>query len=103
MTCLAAAGESLSAGHDAAVYWKNDAGDEACLVRSEEQERLRRICRLTIAPERMHRVEGRKYGLHLLGLEERAVDWRLNHRRRDRIYANLVGSQLNRQIFDQCV
>jgi hypothetical protein len=44
---------SLPAGHDAAVDGQYYAGDEARLVRREEQQRFRRIRYLAVAAERM--------------------------------------------------
>src|SRR6266404_9127971 len=91
---------SLPAGHDAAVDWKNDASDEARLIRREEQQGLGDIGRLTVTAERVHRVEGRKYLGDLLGREEGVEHRRLNDRGCDRVHADLVGCQLDCEILN---
>jgi hypothetical protein len=48
-----------ASGHDAAVDRRHDAGNETRLIGCEEQKHFRCVCRLTVAAERVHRVEGR--------------------------------------------
>src|ERR1700747_2893067 len=91
----------LPAGHNAAVDGENDAGNETRLIGGEEKQRLGCTHRLAVTAERVHRLEGRQPSFHLLGREERAVHWRLDHRGCDRVHANLVGRQLDREVLDQ--
>src|ERR1700723_66428 len=91
----------LPAGHDAAVDGENDAGDKTRLIGSEEQKRFRRIRRLAIAAERVHRLEGRQHGFHLLGRQERAEDRGLDNRWRYRVHADFERRQLDREVLDE--
>ena len=91
----------LPAGHNAAVDGENDAGNETRLIGGEKQQRFGCIRRLAIAAKRVHCVEGRQHSFHLLGREERAEHWRFDYRGCDRVHANLVGCQLDREVLDQ--
>src|SRR5216683_1266416 len=94
---------SLATGHDTAIYRQHDAGDEARLIRREEQKSLRSVRHLAVAAEWVKRIERRESSLDLLGSQEGVVDRRFDDRRRNRIHTDLVGCKLDREVFHQCV
>ena len=87
-----------SAGHTPAVDRQGRTGDPAGLAAGEEEDRLDDVAGLAVAAERVEVVDRVQDLLGLVGREEALVRGRLDERERDRVDADALGRELEREV-----
>src|SRR3954449_4908350 len=90
-----------AARQHAAVDRERGAGDPARAVTGEEQDRLDDVPWPAVAAERVKAVDRVEHLARLLGAQEALVGGRLDERERDRVDADVLRRQLEREVLGQ--